>query len=421
MSEPRADRTGYLASRRDVALLCGAAFALNFGAGHWWVALPFIVKRLGGSDTMVGTCLAVHMGAYALTILAAGPLLYRFNAKRVVQAGVGCTVAFTGAMCGLVGASWAGWRVPHAIGMLTGLTAVLGMSLAAFWPPLLGWLSAGSEGGVLSRRLGLFSLWVSIGTLLSPYPGGVLVEAATVLPVAAAVVIQVGCLALASLAANPGGAGAAEGAARPWSAGPGARGSSVPDRFRWLARVALYAVFVSVGLSRTQAPLLLKLELGYSESTYGVFLTATFLASTLVYWLAGRTQYWHHRLWLFLAAQGLVLAFGVVMLAARELPLLLTGSVALGLGGAFTYNSHLYYGVSGGGRRSAGMAIHEFTLAAGYCTGGVAGGWLSDAFGRRAPYWLGAGVLIGALIVEAVLWRRSRGALPPGAPAPGGR
>ena len=55
-----------LASDRDALFLYAAAFLLAFGGGHWWLALPFIINQLHGSDTQVGMGLAANMGMYAL-------------------------------------------------------------------------------------------------------------------------------------------------------------------------------------------------------------------------------------------------------------------------------------------------------------------------------------------------------------------
>lgn len=50
------------------------------------------------------------------------------------------------------------------------------------------------------------------------------------------------------------------------------------------------------------------------------------------------------------------------------------------------------------------MAVHEFTLSVGFVTGSLLGGYLSDQFGRYAPYWFAGAVVALALMIEAILW-----------------
>ena len=76
----------------------------------------------------------------------------------------------------------------------------------------------------------------------------------------------------------------------------------------------------------------------------------------------------------------------------------------VGICEAFIYVSHLFYGVSGGKKRSGLMAIHEFLLSIGMVIGSVAGGYISDSFGRYVPYWFGVGAIFFALAVQGAIW-----------------
>ena len=89
--------------------------------------------------------------------------------------------------------------------------------------------------------------------------------------------------------------------------------------------------------------------------------------------------------------------------------------VAAGIVGiceGFIYVSHLFYGVSGGKKRSGLMALHEFLLSTGFVIGSVGGGFISDSFGRYVPYWLGAGAILIGLIAQSAIWRKLRTSTP---------
>jgi predicted MFS family arabinose efflux permease len=99
----------------------------------------------------------------------------------------------------------------------------------------------------------------------------------------------------------------------------------------------------------------------------------------------------------------------LAMLLIVYLPRLWILFLAAGIVGiceAFIYVSHLFYGVSGGKKRSGLMAIHEFLLSCGMVVGSVAGGYISDSMGRYMPYWLGAGSLVFGLAVQTAIWKK---------------
>ena len=171
-----------------------------------------------------------------------------------------------------------------------------------------------------------------------------------------------------------------------------------------MARIALFAGFLSFGIARTQFPIYLKVELGHSESIYGVFLTLSSIAMFVNYLSIGRTHAWHYRLSFFLIAQVFMLLFQMTVLFCTHLYIFYFVSLILGLGSAFCYSSHLYYGSAGGTKRYALMAIHEFTLASGFVIGALVGGKLSDHYTRLAPYKLGVAVLTVAIIAQIILF-----------------
>ena len=102
-----------LASDRDTIFLYAAAFLLAFGGGHWWLALPFIINDLHGTDAQVGLGLAANMGMYALSVMIVTPLIIRFNLKRILQVGTVGMTCSTILMCLIVFLTGRGYDLPH--------------------------------------------------------------------------------------------------------------------------------------------------------------------------------------------------------------------------------------------------------------------------------------------------------------------
>jgi MFS family permease len=50
------------------------------------------------------------------------------------------------------------------------------------------------------------------------------------------------------------------------------------------------------------------------------------------------------------------------------------------------------------------MAVHETIIGAGFAVGSLAGGILSDKFGRYSPYWFTIAVIIAGGFVQILLW-----------------
>ncbi len=72
-----------LAEQGDVLPLCGAGFVQTCGGGVWFVAMPFILKRLGGTDTQLGLCIGLWFVGYTIGCISAVSVLDKFRAKEL--------------------------------------------------------------------------------------------------------------------------------------------------------------------------------------------------------------------------------------------------------------------------------------------------------------------------------------------------
>jgi len=390
--------------KNNLPLLYVAAFLMAFVLGGiWWVALPFIVKRLGGSDANVGQCFALHMGLYMGGCLLVLWFLHRLERKRTVQIGVTMMILSTMVACAIIASGNEQNPSGKLVGMLIIACGFMGLSMTFFWPFLPGWISEAYEGRELNRRLGLFNTSWSSGAMVGPLIGGLLVQKSSLLAMVAVVIGLALCLTMITLAPK-----SRDGDPTPQK--PNTPPSpEKPDRatllvFRWTSRIALLAcTCILMGLFRSQLGLLFKFELGFSEFDFGVVTMFMAGANFLVLVAAGKWHFWHYRVGFFAAAQLAVLSCLVIILFGSKQWHFMVAATALGAGTAFVYASHLYYSVSGSTRRSASMAIHETTLSLGTVFGALVGGYLSDLLGRRWPYWFGIAVILTGALIQIVV------------------
>jgi MFS family permease len=384
-------------------VLCVAAFVMSVAGGIYLVALPFMIKRLNGTDGDVGVGMALNFGAYLVACLVASTLVDRFNPKRLVQCGaIGILLAYIGATATVL---WA-QQGTGAIWTLDMFSMLIGVFTAIFWPPMMGWISTGYEKEALSHRLGSYNMSWSTGSWISPYLGGLLVGIGSTWPMAVASVTVLVCFVSIGFARNPQRdnviMAAQESGSAPYESHP----DLVP--FQWMARVALVTAFVCMGLLRSQLGLLFKFELGYSEATYGIAITILCGANFAVFTAAGRMHKWHYVRWLFWGAQAVTAAAMLLIVYCPNLWMLFAAAAIVGVCEGFAYISHMFYGISGGKKRSGLMALHEFLLSCGFVIGSVAGGYISDSFGRYVPYWFGAAAVLLGLAVQWAIWRKFR-------------
>ncbi len=396
------DSVRFLLSKKGNMLpLCTAAFLQSSASGVWAVAIPYIVKRFDGTDTQLGLCVSLWFISYLIGCLSFGGFLHRFNPRSVVQVGAGMNVLAAGTLLSVVNLAGRGACPFSPISTLIFLSAVSGIFTSLFWPPVMGWVSTGHEGAVLNKRLGLFNMSWSLGSLATPYFAGLMVEYNSTLPIAAHFTFMVLSLLAICFAKNPDPA-----------VKVGAAAVSLPDdtiasllpKFRLMSRVALLCAFVCVGLVRTQLAVFFKFELMHSESDYGIAMLGMSIMIFTIFTLAGHTHSWHYKLWIFAAAQVLLAASLLIILNTPSLPLLVAAVAMVGVGNSFIYTSHIYYGVSGCKNRSGRMAIHETILALGIACGGLFGGIISDKFTKYSPYKFGIAVIVAGLCIQAAIW-----------------
>ena len=403
---PMANLKEFWADERDTAGLYVGVLFQGLYIGIWLVALPFIIKRLGGSDFDVGLCVGLGFGGYmtALLLSLLGVItLERFSIKRVVQCGTAVITVIPALAYLTVSAAEQGYLGNSAILILAGLATIQGLSAVMFWPRVMGWLSMGHEGRELNRWLGIFNVCWSFAGMVGPYIGGYLVEVNSTLPIITGIAISAASFVGVSFAGKP-----QKQQAPALNNGDQNNADATQlllrQRFMWIGRIGLLTSFICIGLVRTQLALLFKYNLGFSESNYGTAIMIMSAAVFVVFFAAARTHLWHYVLSILLASQMLLLLSMLLILKGVSLWVLFAATVLVGGGQAFLYASHLYYGISGAKNRQRRMMIHEATLCLGMLIGSLAGGYLGDNVGPYAPYWFGFCAVAAGMAVQVGIW-----------------
>jgi hypothetical protein len=150
----------------------------------------------------------------------------------------------------------------------------------------------------------------------------------------------------------------------------------------------------------TEAFLVLRASsLGMTDTWVPLVMVAMSMAGTLVAWPAGR---WSDR-----SDRRRVLAVGLLMLLAADLVLAMANGVPALMLGVVLWGAHLglSQGVlsafvadqAPGSLRGSAFGVFNLCSGAALLLAGVTAGWLMDAHGAPAPFWLGAALALAAL------------------------
>lgn len=283
------------------------------------------------------------------------------------------------------------------------LYALYGVALSFFWPPVMGWLSAGLEQHALSKVISRYNLSWSTGTIISPFLGGLLYQRGHLLPLvtsmtlfaATALFITGASLYLPRIRRDVHMEDVQK------------RGIlRIPDEsssLRFPARFTLFAAYFGFGIIVNVLPLYLRDRLGMSESSAGLFLLLRGAATTLGFLLLGRFTFWHFRKWWIVAGQLLALSILLLVSFVQAVPVIAAAIALFGATMAAVYNSSVFHGISGARSRAGRMAIHEAILNSGVVVGSAAGGALYEAFSIRATFLAAGALSFVSLIAVLVL------------------
>ena len=386
--------TGSTASTPDrVWPLYAAVFNHALGLGMMMVALPFFSKQLGASATLIGIIGAAMQISYAGGCTLLRSKLDRISPRTLTTLAMG-SEALLVLMIAMVG----------SLPVLLALVAVQGLCMSMFWPAIMGWLSTGVGGQDLNGRLRRFNLSWCGAMIAGPFVGGVLYELAPAIPFYGAAIAMLLAMGLIRMIRLPlpqhmpttvdDGRAEDEGDA-----------NTCTRRVAW---VGLFFGWMVMGLLRYQLPSL-AVAIGMREAVYGAIGTALSASMAVAFVLLGRSDRLHSRT--------TVQAIGQCVVAAGILALCwVQGAVGMAMAvtvsGVFLgmiYARSIYYSAAGAGSRAASrLAVHEVALSAGFVTGAIGSGLLTQYVHLRSAYPVCAGLVLLGLGMQILLLSRGR-------------
>ena len=388
--------------RKKAPSIYMAAFFMSCYSGVYIVTLPFIITYLGGEDKDLGLCASAGFISYLIGCIALRHLLDRFNSRHLAQLGSGVITISITTLLVVVLLIKHGYNLPHPVILVIITSMISGLFTSVFWPPIMGWLSAGREGKDLNRTLGIYNMSWSAGLAISPFLGGLLVQSSLIKAILAALAFIVMAFTAVTLAHPPQIRQVEKINNNSQTVGA----NFLLERFRWLSRIALFSVYTCVGLMKTQLAMLITAEMHLSKSYFGALTAVMWLVTCLVFFTTTRIHNWHYKTILITLAQVSVLLGMLLIIECQFAPAFFVVAGLIGLGQGFIYISHQFYAASQSTKRSGSMAVHEILLSAGHITGFLAGGYLATCFGRTtAPYWFGFCVVLIGLAAQLVVWR----------------
>ena len=183
------------------------------------------------------------------------------------------------------------------VSILRAIVAVKGMVAGTFWPQIMGWISTGTEGGALNRRLGFFNLSLVLGLYSGHLAGGSALRRGVL-----------AALHHRGLRLGPGRPvhsfcpqpeRARRGNSR---GGPDGGTRAELEVFRWICRFALFFGWIGCGVLRVVIASLIK-EMSLGAGLHATIGATMNLIMLVCFFLLGRWVIWHYRFWPLLLAQ----------------------------------------------------------------------------------------------------------------------
>lgn len=287
-------------------------------------------------------------------------------------------------------------------------SALYGVAMSLFWPPLMGWLSAGIEGPRLSKAIGTFSFCWSAGNILGPFLAGALavsdsrlaLRVVVSLHLLVAAVILSGSVFIARVRADrhrePRG-----------ETSPRVRDDGSPLRFA--SRIGVAASYLLIGAFLVVFPIYARSHLGLSELTIGSVLLIRAAMTTVAFVLIGRLSFWHHRPGPIVINLSLLalMSFGIALSGGIEVFVWLSAPIGVLI--ALAYYQSAFHGVSGSKRRAQRMSTHEVVLTSGKASGAIGGAFAFQVTSLQSTFLIIGVALVAATLVQIVLiWRPGR-------------
>ena len=357
----------------------------------------FYINYLHFSSTFLGTLTAISTGVFVLLAIPFGRLSDEIGRPRVLT-----LACFSLAAVSII--------LPFCTRKLYLMIAFAcsGIGMALFWPTYEAWLAEREGVGDLVRRITIFNLFWTVGITIGPMISSYLYKGTS--PILtfylAGGFSLINWITLESQTiVNRKDLHSAE-----HSVLIEAPPHAAHHIYLRIARIANFASWFSLGIVRHIAPKL-TVEAGIPAMAFGNLMLVMGITQLIGFlWLGtNRAARWHYRLPPLIGVQLLaIIAFLVIGLMPHGLYWTCAFAV-IGLSGAVTYFSSMYYSLHAQQDKGNKSGGHEAVLGSGLLLGPFFGGMLADsALGVSSPYILCAVVIGVCSLAETIIWIRQK-------------
>ena len=384
------------------------ALLMDFCISSILTNAAFYSSYLHLSSTFLGTVTAISTAFFVTLAIPFGRLSDRIERTRILSAA--CLL--------LAGVSLIFPFCRHKLHLALAFPCV-GVSMALFWPAYEAWLAEREGGGGLIKRVMTFNLFWSIGIMIGPVISSYLYRSSNpVIPfyLASGFSLFNWFTIYSQAKSHDVRKQSADVRLKPTPTLEEPPSSTAPSpalkhACLRIARIANFGLWFSLGVLRQLSPKL-TVEMGIPARTFGNLMLTLGVVQTLMFlWLGThRSTRWHYRFLPLICLQFLAAIGFTGIWFLRQPVLWATAFGAIGVCGAVTYFSSMYYSLHGQQDKGDKSGWHEAILGSGTLLGPFLGGVFADStLGVKSPYLLCAGVIYICICVEGFIWRRAGG------------
>lgn len=362
-----------------------------------FIALPFLVDRLGGDYRTVGVLMGVNFFAYAGGSMLMHRFVNQLGQQKVLRL-VFPSMALGAALLAFV---------PNLL-LLFVVVVLLAIVTALFWTSMECLFSNQAQEGALLQSLTRFSLSWCVGDVFGAWLGTKLASVDIRVPFLSAAGFVLACWAVLQWLERTGGLARAYNlpAAKEeqWHGG---------ERFLPATRTMFFFVCTVMAITFSFVPLIVTKESEHWGSVSSQIITVQPLVQAVVFVGMGRWNGWVHRPWILWACP-LVMAAAAILLclaasptlpAAVSAALLATGLCLVGVAMGATYLVNLLYSLERPDTRPRNSGTHEALVGMGMTVGPVVAGLGAGAAGKGAGvFWAAAGLGVAGFIATQLVW-----------------